>query len=106
MVEWMPPLEGEKCPVLVMPNSEVAVFNQYCSQERHVHKQGTEIYIVVEGVMQIEVDGYEYYLSSGDMMIINPGTAHEVKRQGSQFLCRVVTLNCGGGTDRFPLPRS
>jgi mannose-6-phosphate isomerase-like protein (cupin superfamily) len=89
-----------------MPNSEVAVFNQHAFQERHVHNQGTEIYIVVDGVMQIEVDGYDYHLSSGDMMLINPGTAHEVKPQGGQFLCRVVTLNCGGAKDRSPIPKS
>jgi quercetin dioxygenase-like cupin family protein len=52
--------------------------------------------------MTIEVDDKDYLLGPGDMIVVNPGAPHEVKRDGSSFLCRVVTLNCRGASDRFP----
>ena len=54
-VEWGPPTSSsEKCPVLLMKDTEVAVFTQNAKQNRHFHKQGTEIYDVIEGMMNIE----------------------------------------------------
>jgi hypothetical protein len=34
------------------------------------------------------------------MIVVNPPAVHEVKRQGMRFLCRVVTVNCGGPADK------
>ncbi len=100
-VDWLPPTEGEKCAVQVMPNAEVAVFNQYAAQDRHFHKNATEIYMVLDGKMVIEVEGDNYFLSSGDMIVVNPNAVHEVKPKGTDFLCRVVTLDCGGSQDKY-----
>jgi mannose-6-phosphate isomerase-like protein (cupin superfamily) len=50
--------------------------------------------------MTIEVEGSEYRLQPGDMMVVNPGAHHKVIRTGA-FLCRVITVNCGGPDDRF-----
>lgn len=101
-VEWTPPAVSEKCPVQVTPNIEVAVFTQQAPQDRHLHKLGTEMYMVLEGEMKIEVEGQEYVLHAGDMLVVNPGAAHEVKQEGTEFLCRVVTANCRGSADRYP----
>jgi mannose-6-phosphate isomerase-like protein (cupin superfamily) len=98
--EWIAVAAGGKCPVQLMPDTESAVFNQLAKQTRHRHERGTEIYLPIEGVMRIEVEGTEYELRGGDMLVVNRGAWHEVKRVG-EFLCRVVTVNCGGAGDRF-----
>lgn len=100
-VVWKPPEGEDKCPVRVMTDTEIAVFNHTASQDRHYHKTGTEIYMVLEGVMVIEVEGEDYILSAGDMIVISPGAMHEVKPEGREFLCRVVTVNCGGAADKY-----
>ena len=61
---------------------------------------GTEIYLLLHGRMSIEVEGTEYRMKTGDMIVVNPGSFHEVKRQG-EFLCRVVTANSGGPQDKY-----
>lgn len=98
---WSPPQGPDKCSVQLMPDSEIAVFTHLASQDRHYHKKGTEIYMVLEGEMTIEVEGVNYPLSAGDMIIVNPEAKHEVKPQGKKFLCRVVTVNCGGASDKY-----
>ena|SRR5215471_16934260 len=100
-VRWSPPVGNAKCSVQSMHDTELAVFNQFAKQDRHFHKAGTKIYMVIQGRMVIEVDGQDYDLSAGDMIVVNPGAVHAVKPEGTEFLCRVVTVNCGGQADRF-----
>ncbi|MBI1929192.1 cupin domain-containing protein [Candidatus Poribacteria bacterium] len=98
---WKSPLGSEKCPVLVMEKMEAAVFNQQASQDCHYHKEGTEIYMVIEGNMLIAVEGTDYVLSEGDMIVVNPEAVHQVKPEGTEFICRVITVNCGGASDKY-----
>jgi mannose-6-phosphate isomerase-like protein (cupin superfamily) len=100
--EWDPPAGPEKCPVQLMNDAEVAAFNHTARQDRHLHKLGTEIYIVTEGEMLIEVEGVDYLLGPGDMIVVNPGAAHQVKPGRGEFLCTVVSINCGGAADKYP----
>ena len=99
--KWKAPAEHETCPVQLMPDTEVAVFNHETPQDRHFHKQGTEIYMVIEGQVTIEVDSKDYLLDPGDMLVVNPCSIHEVKPGKNDFLCRVITVNCGGVDDKF-----
>jgi quercetin dioxygenase-like cupin family protein len=105
-VQWVPPVAGEKCPVLVVAGAEMAVFNQHATQDRHYHKQGIETFMVIDGVMVIEVDGQNHSLSSGDMIVVNPNAVHKIRSEGTKFICRVVTLNCGGESDKFVSERA
>jgi quercetin dioxygenase-like cupin family protein len=100
-VAWDPPSGTGKCPVQVTENIEVAIFTQTASQDRHLHKLGTEMYMVLEGEMRIEVEGKDYVLLAGDMIVVNPGAVHEVKPAGTEFLCRVVTANCISRSDKY-----
>ena len=101
-VDWTPPEDDVGlCPVQVTGDTEIAVFTQAATQDRHYHRTGTEIYMVLEGTMIIEVEGEDYTLSAGDMIVVNPGAIHEVKPEGTEFLCRVVTVNCGGAADKY-----
>jgi len=99
-VLWKPPGEMDKSPVQVMKDTEVAIFTHRASQDRHYHKIGTEIYMVLEGRMIIEVEGIDYCLAPGGMIVVNPGAAHLVKPERTEFICRVVTVNCGGASDK------
>lgn len=99
-VHWQPVAAPGKCPVQLMADTEVAVFNETAKQSRHCHRSSTQLYSVLEGSMLIEVEGAEYHLAPGDLLVVNPGACHEVRRQG-RFLSRVVTVNCGGNADKF-----
>jgi mannose-6-phosphate isomerase-like protein (cupin superfamily) len=99
--QWLPPMGNEKCPVQIMQDTELAVFNQHASQDRHYHKLGTEMYMVLQGIMKMEVEDKTYLLQPGDMIVVNPETFHEVKPEGTEFLCRVVITNCGGKKDKY-----
>ena len=97
---WTHESDSGKCPVQVMDNIESAVFTEVAKQTRHYHKLATEIYIVIEGEMKIEVEGQSWTLAAGDMIVVNPGVRHEVLREGN-YLCRVITANSGGLSDRY-----
>ena len=44
--------------------------------EPHVHAQITEIYLVARGTAEIRVETETVALSTGDMLIVEPGEAH------------------------------
>ena len=102
--EWRAAQLPEKCPVLVMEDTESAVFTEKAKQDRHYHALGTEIYIVLEGLMKIEVQYVLYELSAGDMIVVSPNALHEVKPEG-KFICRVITVNCKGTADKYKADR-
>ena len=79
----------------------MAVFNQYTEQNRHYHKEGTEIYIVMEGRFIIEIEGKTYRLVSEDLIIVPPLSVHQVINKRNKYLCRVITINCRGEQDKF-----
>jgi mannose-6-phosphate isomerase-like protein (cupin superfamily) len=86
---WESTTATGKCSVVETNDTEIAVFNQNASQDKHYHKIGTEIYMVLEGRMIIDVAGKLYSLLPGDMIVVNPMSVHEVKPEG----------------DKVPLPR-
>lgn len=98
---WSAAHSSRKCPVQVMPDTEIAVFTHLAAQDRHFHRKGTEIYMGMAGTVLIEAKGVNYPLEAGDMLVVNPGVVHEVKPSGTEFMCRVVTLKCKGEEDKF-----
>ena len=104
--EWRPPDAGHKSPVQHMVDAEVSYFNEQAPQTRHRHGHGTEAYVVLRGALQIEVEGERYELSEGDAIIVNPLAAHEVIPTGGGLLACVITLNCGGSSDKHEVPKS
>lgn len=97
---WTWQTSSGKCPVLLMKDTESAVFTQLARQTRHCHKLGTEIYVLLEGRMIIEVEGTDYTLLPCDTIVVLPGAYHQIRREG-EFLCRVITVNCAGSKDRY-----
>ena len=78
---WSPPPPGQDCPVLRMSNAEMAVFNQEADQDKHYHKEGTEIYMAIEDPVVIEVEGKIYRLLQGDTIVVHPFSVHEIRKQ-------------------------
>jgi mannose-6-phosphate isomerase-like protein (cupin superfamily) len=58
--------------------------------ERHYHREAEEIYYVVEGAGELEVDGERRRVSVGDAALIPPGARHQIRADGKgplRFLC-------------------
>lgn len=58
------------------------------STERHYHKLAEEIYFILEGEGQMEVDGVLREVGPGDAVLIPPGAWHTITaRADLRFLC-------------------
>lgn len=57
--------------------------------ERHYHAESEEIYYVVEGSGEMELDGERRRLVVGDSVLIPPGARHQIRAGdgGVRFLC-------------------
>lgn len=57
--------------------------------QRHYHAETEEIYYVVEGGGEMEVDGDRRQIGVGDAVLIPPGAWHELRAgdEGCRFLC-------------------
>jgi mannose-6-phosphate isomerase-like protein (cupin superfamily) len=60
------------------------------STERHYHARSEEIYFVLEGRGEMELDGARAEIGPGDAVAIPPGAWHEIVALGDEqlrFLC-------------------
>ncbi len=57
--------------------------------ERHYHAESEEIYYVVEGSGEMELDGERRPVAVGDAVLIPPGSRHQIRanEDGLRFLC-------------------
>ncbi len=58
--------------------------------ERHYHRECEEIYYLVEGSGEMEVDGERARVGPGDAILIPPGAWHQIRADESgrlRFLC-------------------
>jgi mannose-6-phosphate isomerase-like protein (cupin superfamily) len=58
--------------------------------ERHYHARTEEIYFVLDGDGEMEVDGDRRRVGPGDAILIPPGAWHEIRAEGPEplrFLC-------------------
>jgi quercetin dioxygenase-like cupin family protein len=60
--------------------------------QRHYHARSEEIYLVVEGGGELEVDGATRVVTPGDAILIPPGAWHELTagENGATILCCCV----------------
>ena len=58
--------------------------------QRHYHQISGEIYFLLEGTGQIEIDGVTRPVGPGDAILIPPGAWHQITASGAaslRFLC-------------------
>jgi mannose-6-phosphate isomerase-like protein (cupin superfamily) len=62
------------------------------STQRHYHASSEEIYLIVEGAGELEVDGDLREVGSGDAILIRPGSWHRLTAAGTgvRLLCCCV----------------
>lgn len=59
---------------------------------RHYHARSEEIYLIVEGGGELEVDGERRDVGPGDAILIPPGSWHQLRAgaDGARLLCCCV----------------
>jgi mannose-6-phosphate isomerase-like protein (cupin superfamily) len=58
------------------------------STQRHFHRQSEEIYVVLDGEGDLEIDGETRRVGPGDAALIPPGAWHVIRAVGAlRFLC-------------------
>jgi mannose-6-phosphate isomerase-like protein (cupin superfamily) len=57
--------------------------------QRHYHRESEEIYFVLDGSAEMELDGERRPVAVGDGVLIPPGAWHEIRAgaEGLRFLC-------------------
>ena len=57
--------------------------------ERHYHRESEEIYYLVEGGGEMEIDGVRREVGVGDAILIPPGAWHQIRAgaTGARFIC-------------------
>jgi mannose-6-phosphate isomerase-like protein (cupin superfamily) len=58
--------------------------------QRHYHRASEELYYLLEGSGDIEVDGEQARVTAGDAILIPPGAWHQIRADAStelRFLC-------------------
>ncbi len=57
--------------------------------QRHYHAETEEIYYLLEGSGEMEVDGERHQVSAGDAVLIPPGARHQITagNERLRFLC-------------------
>lgn len=54
--------------------------------ERHYHRESEEIYYVVQGSAEMELDGERAKVGQGDAILIPPGSWHQITALGPEAL--------------------
>ena len=56
--------------------------------QRHYHAESEEIYYILEGTAEMELDGARSTVAPGDAILIPPGAWHQIRADGVlRFLC-------------------
>jgi quercetin dioxygenase-like cupin family protein len=50
----------------------------------HLHTSNVETYYVVRGKLLVSAEGQDFWLSEGDLMVVNPGTCHHFETCGEE----------------------
>lgn len=87
--EWRPK------EVLINPYCRISYFTTGTKQIKHSHPEEMEIYNVLKGSLEIELEGKMIKLEERDSLIISPGKEHFVVDKGD-YLVQVITVGNKG----------
>ena len=59
------------------------------STERHLHATSEELYVILDGAGEMEIEGDRAPVAAGDVVLIPPGKRHRITAtaDGLRFLC-------------------
>jgi mannose-6-phosphate isomerase-like protein (cupin superfamily) len=72
-----------------------------CNAEKHYHRRTTEVYYVLEGEGEVELDEQRYAVVPGHVVYIPPGTCH---RAIGHLRCLIVCTPPFDPEDEFAAP--
>ncbi len=90
-------------PVMVMEDTEFAVFTEETVQDCHYHTLAHEFYTVLKGQFTIQIDDACYTLNAGETVVVPPYAVHQIFRD-TPFTAQVIVTHCGGVEDKFVSP--
>jgi mannose-6-phosphate isomerase-like protein (cupin superfamily) len=61
----------------------------------------SESFFVLEGTLEVEVDGKRYELRSGDFLVVPPGVQHSLRNAGADWMRVLTTVWPGAAHVRF-----
>jgi mannose-6-phosphate isomerase-like protein (cupin superfamily) len=67
--------------------------------ERHFHARAENVYVVLEGCLEVVVEGERHLLYKDDVGFIPPGIVHTAGNAGSHGICRVIEVYAPAGPD-------
>jgi mannose-6-phosphate isomerase-like protein (cupin superfamily) len=90
-------LDGSEIRVLLDAETDArkqslaeAVLRPGQATQRHYHAETEEIYVVLEGAGEMELEGDVRVVGPGDAVLIPPGARHSIRAEGERplrFLC-------------------
>jgi len=60
--------------------------------KRHYHKDATEFYYVLDGKLEVDLEGQRGVCGPGDLVMITPGTKHRARAMGEK--ARLLVACC------------
>ena len=73
--------------------------------EIHFHKDADNVYIVLEGVLEVVVEGHRHLLKKDDVGYIPAGVLHTAGSAGGHGPTRVIEIYAPGGYDFHEVER-
>jgi mannose-6-phosphate isomerase-like protein (cupin superfamily) len=70
--------------------------------KRHYHNKATEFYYVLEGKLEIDLDGQKGICEQGDLVMITPGTRHKARALGGKARLLVACCPPWEESDEIP----
>lgn len=67
--------------------------------ERHFHAKAENVYIVLEGCLEVVVEGERHLLYPDDVGFIPPGVRHTAGNAGTHGVCKVIEIYAPAGPD-------
>lgn len=67
--------------------------------EIHYHKKSENIYVVLEGCLEVVVEGERHLLHKNDFGFVPPGLIHTAGNAGTHGVCKVIEIYAPAGPD-------
>jgi mannose-6-phosphate isomerase-like protein (cupin superfamily) len=67
--------------------------------ERHFHANAENVYIVLEGCLEVVVEGERHLLYKDDVGFIPAGIVHTAGNAGTHGVCRMIEIYAPAGRD-------